>query len=348
MRGRSGRMRRRRQGGRRGAGWRKRRRKRGWRGRHLAHGLDLDRLDRQLRDTHLVLVDLRGAQQIVHRFARGRRVGRRMRRARRGAARVLRQPLGQLGGAASQDQSAIVVLRLARSLRCSSEPHDRIDALVALPERLGGLQGPCDVLGIRVERRAGCRPCVRIGTILPPVTCLEAGRPCRRPSPKTTLPSVSSVTGASTSAPVAKRQRSCPAGSTAHDRVVLRTEEQGARFVLERASVDAELARAGALHREVSEAALRRRPAGGARGGPARRPRRARRPRGTARACRARSRRPSRARRRARRRDRGARPRRRRYRRTRRRRRPRRERRRRPRRGRRSRATPPCGVSAYA
>ena len=65
---------------------------------------------------------------------------------------VLGDPLGKLGRVASELEGPVIVLCLTRRLRRAPQPHDRVDALLALPQRIRCLQRPDHILGVGVDR----------------------------------------------------------------------------------------------------------------------------------------------------------------------------------------------------
>jgi hypothetical protein len=83
---------------------------------------------------------------------RGGRIVLRRRGASRPDAQVLRNPLREIRGIARESERAVVVINLGGGLRRAPHPRDRIDSLVALPERGGSLQCPRHVFGVCIER----------------------------------------------------------------------------------------------------------------------------------------------------------------------------------------------------
>ncbi len=114
--------------------------------RHRAHRDLRTLLDRD--------VGYRRSQEIVDATRRYvvRRDGRRRRERPRDVYGVLRDPLRQLGRRAREEQRALVVLGFPGCLRRSAQPHDGVDALVAIPKRRRGLEGPRNVLDVRLVR----------------------------------------------------------------------------------------------------------------------------------------------------------------------------------------------------
>ena len=78
-----------------------------------------------------------------HRGAHGRR------RLRSGRW-LRRHPVAQLGSGASELERAVVVRGLPGGLRGATQPNDGVDAFATLPQCLGGLEAPDDILGVGV------------------------------------------------------------------------------------------------------------------------------------------------------------------------------------------------------
>jgi len=69
-----------------------------------------------------------------------------------GCARLL-EGLAQLRRGAAELDGAVVVVLVGGGARGATKPHERVGALVPAPLRLGGLERPRDVFGVRVACR---------------------------------------------------------------------------------------------------------------------------------------------------------------------------------------------------
>ena len=108
----------------------------------------------------VVDVDLVGifAKQVVHGRARHACIGRDRRGVGEGR-RIPGEPLRELCRAAGKLERPVVVFHVARGLRGPPQPYNRVHPLIALPERVGGLQRPDHVLGVGIDRRRDSKHC---------------------------------------------------------------------------------------------------------------------------------------------------------------------------------------------